>query len=267
MKISLDWLREFVDVDLPLQELIDRLTMVGLVPETVEERNGDVVLNVETYANRPDTLGHLGIAREIAAMLGLSLLEKSWPLAELPQATTEIADVQILDDDLCPRYCGLVVRDVAVGPSPDWLRRRVEAMGLRPINNVVDVSNYVLFATGQPIHAFDFGRIGGGRIVVRRAKKGETLVDLDGRKLELRPEMLVIADETPACGPGRRHRRPGLGHHGRDPDVFIESANFDPVGIRKTAKKLGLSTDATYRFERGADIGFAPQAALMASPS
>lgn len=265
MKISLDWIREFVPVDLPRRELLDRLTMIGLVADSVEERDGDAVLDLETYANRPDTLGHLGVAREIGAMLGLPLIEKTWPLAELLQATTELADVQVWNENLCPRYCGLVVRDVPVGPSPDWLKRRIEAMGLRPINNVVDVSNYVLFATAQPIHIFDLGRIGGGKVVVRKAKRGETLKDLDGRTLELAADMLVIADESRPVALAGVIGGEASGITDATRDVFIESANFDPVSIRKTGKKLGISTDASYRFERGADVGFAPQAALMAA--
>jgi phenylalanyl-tRNA synthetase beta chain len=265
MKISLDWIREFVAVDLPRQELVDKLTMIGLVSETIEERDGDAVLDLETYANRPDTLGHLGVAREVGAMLGLPLIEKAWPLVEIDQATAEIAGVQIASETLCPRYCGLVVRDVPVGPSPDWMKRRLEAMGLRPVNNIVDVSNYVLFATAQPIHTFDFGRIGGGRIIIRKAKRGETLVDLDGRTLTLGPDMLVIADESRPVALAGVIGGQASGITGSTRDVFIESANFDPVSIRKTAKKLGLSTDASYRFERGADIDFAPRAALMAA--
>jgi phenylalanyl-tRNA synthetase beta chain len=265
MKISLDWIREFVAVDLPLQELVDKLTMIGLVADTVEERDGDAILDLETYANRPDTLGHLGVAREIGAMLGRPLIEQSWPLVELAQATSEIAEVQISNEALCPRYCGLVVRDVPLGPSPDWMKRRLEAMGLRPINNIVDVSNYVLFATAQPIHTFDFGRIAGGRIIIRTAKKGETLVDLDGRRLELEPDMLVIADESVPVALAGIIGGQASGITGATRDVFIESAAFDPVSIRKTAKKLGLSTDASYRFERGSDVGFPPQAALMAA--
>ncbi|HYA48636.1 MAG TPA: phenylalanine--tRNA ligase subunit beta [Burkholderiales bacterium] len=265
MKISLDWLREYIAVDLSPQELVDRLTMIGLVPETVEEKDGDLILDLETYANRPDTLGHLGVAREVGAMLGLPLLGKEWPVTELDQATADIADVQIMAEALCPRYCGLVVRDVPVGPSPEWLRRRLEAVGLRPINNVVDVSNYVLFATGQPIHTFDFGRIGGGRVVVRKAKRGETLVDLDGRRLELAPDMLVIADETRPVALAGVIGGQASGITASTRDVFIESANFDPVSIRLTAKKLGLATDASYRFERGADVCFAPRAAVMAA--
>jgi phenylalanyl-tRNA synthetase beta chain len=263
MKISLDWIREYVAVDLPRPELVDRLTMIGLVPDSVEEKDGDLVLDLETYANRPDTLGHLGVAREIAAMLGQPLLEKSWPVTELPEATTDATDVQIVHEALCHRYCGLVVRNVAVGPSPDWLRRRLEGIGLRPINNVVDVSNYVLFATAQPIHTFDFGRIGGGRIVVRKAKRGETLVDLDGQTLELGADMLVIADESRPVALAGVIGGQASGITASTRDVFIESAVFDPVSIRKTSKTLGLSTDASYRFERGADVGFAPQAALM----
>ncbi|NTV80043.1 MAG: phenylalanine--tRNA ligase subunit beta [Candidatus Aminicenantes bacterium] len=265
MKISLDWIREYVAVDLGRPELVDRLTMIGLVAETVEERDGDVVLDLETYANRPDTLGHLGIAREIGAALGLPLIERDWPLAELAEATAEIADVQIESEALCPRYCGLVVRGVKVGPSPDWLRRRIEAVGLRPVNNVVDVSNYVCFATAQPIHTFDFGRIGGGRIVVRKAKRGETLIDLDGRTLDLAAGMLVIADESRPVALAGVIGGQASGISEATREVFIESAHFDPVSIRKTAKTLGLSTDASYRFERGSDIAFAPQAARMAA--
>ncbi len=265
MKISQDWIREYVAVDLPRRELVDRLTMIGWVPETVEERDGDLVLDLETYANRPDTLGHLGVARELGALLRLPLLEKDWPVAELDEDTAGAADVQITAEALCPRYCGLIVRGVPVGPSPDWMRRRLEAMGLRPINNVVDVSNYVLFATGQPLHTFDFGRLGGGRIVVRKAKRGETLVDLDGRTLELGTDMLVIADESRPVALAGVIGGQASGITASTRDVFIESACFDPVGIRKTAKALGLSTDASYRFERGSDIDFAPRAARMAA--
>ena len=265
MKISLDWLREFVAVEVPRPEFLERLTMIGLVADTVEERDGDALLDLETYANRPDTLGHLGVAREVGAMLGVPLVERDWPLVELAEATAEIADVQIAAEALCPRYCGLVVRGVRIGPSPDWLRRRIEAMGLRPVNNVVDVSNYVCFATGQPIHTFDLGRIGGARIIVRKAKRGETLVDLDGRTLELKPDMLVIADESRPVALAGVIGGQASGITESTRDVFIESANFDPVAIRKTAKTLGLSTDASYRFERGADIAFAPKAALMAA--
>lgn len=265
MKISLDWLKDFVDVDIPLKALIDRMTMIGLIPEEWEEKDGDVILDVETYANRPDTLGHLGMAREVAAMLGRPLKEKAWPMAELPVRTAELVDVQILDDDLCPRYCGLVVRGVKIGPSPEWLRKRVAAMGLNPVNNVVDVTNYVLFATGQPIHAFDLARVAGPRILVRRAKKGERLTLLDGREVALSPDMLVIADEKKASAVAGVMGGLDSGVFDTTTDIFIESACFEPGSIRRTRRALEVLTDASYRFERGADVGFAPQAALMAA--
>ncbi|MBM3297234.1 MAG: phenylalanine--tRNA ligase subunit beta [Candidatus Aminicenantes bacterium] len=265
MKISLEWLREFVETGLSPSELRDRLTMIGLVAESAEERDGDVVLDVETYANRPDTLGHLGMAREIAAMLGVPLKTPAPSLSELEEKTAEAADVQVPDEALCPRYCGLVVRDVRVGPSPEWLRRRVSAMGLNPVNNVVDVSNFVLFATAQPVHFFDLEKLAGGKVIVRRARKGERLLSLDGRDLALEPDMLVIADEArpvalagviggaeTAVGDSTRH-------------VFIESAHFNPVSVRKTSKALGLQTDASYRFERETDVSFPPQAARLAA--
>jgi len=265
MKISLNWLNEYVKADLPTPELLERLTMIGLVAENAEERDGDTVVEVETYANRPDTLGHLGIAREVAVMLGEKLAEKAWPIDELPEKVADLTDVQIYDETLCPRYCAMLVKGVKVGPSPDWLRRRIEAMGLRPINNIVDVSNYVLFATAQPLHAFDFAKLHGGRVIVRKAQKGETLKTLEGTKIELAPEMLVIADEAGPVALAGVMGGEETAVTEATQDVFIESACFDPVSVRMTAKKTGLTTDASYRFERGSDIAFPPRAALMAA--
>ncbi|MBM3312226.1 MAG: phenylalanine--tRNA ligase subunit beta, partial [Candidatus Aminicenantes bacterium] len=265
MKVSLNELRDYVDVDLPVRELVDRLTMIGLVAEAWEERGGDVILDLETYANRPDTLGHLGLAREVAALLGRPLKEPSWPLADLGEPTSAAIEVEILDPDLCPRYTGLVVRGVKVGPSPDALRARVEAMGLRSTSNIVDVSNAVLFATGQPIHAFDMAKLAGPRIIVRRAKKGERLLALDGRDLALDPEMLVIADEKRPVALAGVIGGLETAVTEETRDVFIESATFDPASIRRTRKALEVQTDASYRFERGTDVGFPPRAAVMAA--
>jgi phenylalanyl-tRNA synthetase beta chain len=205
------------------------------------------------------------MAREVATLLGRPLKEQVYPLAELPARTNEIVDVQVLDEDLCPRYTGLVVKGVKVGPSPAALRAKIEAMGLKSINNVVDISNVVLFATGQPIHTFDLAKVAGPRVVVRRAKKGETLRTLDGKNVNLLPDMLVIADEKrPLAVAGVIGGEPS-GISESTTDVFIESAVFDPASIRRTRKALEIQTDACYRFERGADIGFAPQAAVIAA--
>jgi phenylalanyl-tRNA synthetase beta chain len=264
MKISLSWLREFVDVDLPLRELVDRLTMIGLVPAGTETLpSGDVVLDLETYANRPDTLGHLGVAREVATMLGLPLKTPAWSLVEDSARTAELVEVQVPDDDLCPRYCGLVVRGVKVGPSPDWLRTRIEAMGLRPISNVVDATNFVLFGMSQPIHTFDLNKVGGRKVVVRRAKKGETIRTLEGKDAALGPDMLVIADEKKPMAIAGVMGGEESGISDATTDIFIESACFDPVSIRKTRKALDMQTDASFRFERGTDVSFAPQGAVI----
>ncbi|MDH4195875.1 MAG: phenylalanine--tRNA ligase subunit beta, partial [Candidatus Aminicenantes bacterium] len=190
---------------------------------------------------------------------------KAWPLSEVPPRPGEAVSVQISDEALCPRYAGILVRDIPLGPSPDWLRRRLEAIGLRPINNIVDVTNYVLFATAQPIHSFDAAKLSGRRVVVRRAQRGERLRALDGRTVDLAPDMLVIADESRPVGLAGVIGGEESAVTETTRDVFIESAYFDPVSIRLTAKKLGLATDASYRFERGADIGFAPEAARMAA--
>ena len=265
MKISLNWIRDYIDVDLPASRIVEVLDNIGLLTEDWEEKEGDVIFDIETYANRPDTLGHMGVARELAAALGLSLKEQSYPVTELEKKAADLIDVQIWDDDLCPRYCGMVVRGVKVGPSPKWLARRIEIMGLNPINNVVDVTNYVLFATAQPIHAFDLSEIAGSKVIIRRAAKGEKLASLEGKEIDLAPDMLVIADEGKPVALAGVIGGEDSAVSDRTQDVFIESANFDPVSIRKTSKATGIQTDASYRFERGADIDFAPTAARMAA--
>lgn len=265
MKISYEWLKEYVDLNISPEELAEYLNRIGLMVESVEKFEGDTVFEIETYANRPDTLGHLGVAREIATLLGLNLKVKKWIYPELEQKTAELVDIQVLDPQLCPRYCGLVVKGVKVGPSPEWLRKRIEAVGLRSINNVVDVSNYVCFSLGQPIHTFDLRKLSGQRVVIRKAHKGESIITLDGNKVELSPQMLVIADEQKPVAIAGVIGGEETGITESTVDVFIESANFDPVSVRLTAKQLGLSTDASYRFEREADINAAPEAARMAA--
>jgi phenylalanyl-tRNA synthetase beta chain len=265
MRISVDWLKTFVDVDLPVDKLIDALNSIGLVVDEWEEQGDDVVLDIETYANRPDTLGHLGVARELAAILGLPLKEQSWPLIELEEETSDLVDVQIWDEDLCPRYCGMIVKDIRVEASPEWLTKKIKAMGLNPVNNVVDVTNYVLFSTAHPIHAFYLAKIKGRKIIIRKARDGEILKSLEGMDVPLSPEMLVIADEKEPVALAGVIGGEESAVTERTRDVFIESAYFDPLSVRMTGKKAGIQTDASYRFEREADISFPPKAALMAA--
>lgn len=265
MKISINWLKDSIDLDLTVPELVDILEGIGLMIESREDMGGDTILDLETYANRPDTLGHLGIARELSVKLEQPLKEMNWPVFEIGTMTEECVDVQIRDEELCSRYCGLIVKDVKIGPSPDWLSRRIRAMGLNPVNNVVDVSNYVLFATAQPIHTFDLAKVEGGKIIVRKAAKGEEFQSLDGSAIVLSPDMLVIADEKKPVALAGVIGGENSAVSDSTTDIFIESAHFDPVSIRKTAKMLGIQTDASYRFERNTDISFAPQAAVMAA--
>lgn len=265
MKVSLEWIKGYVEVNIPLSSLIDKLNMIGLMVEEWEKRDGDVILNLETHANRPDTLGHMGVAREIAAGFGLPSKKMDWPLFTVDQKTSDLIDIQIKEKEFCHRYSGIIIQNLKVRPSPDWLREKIEIMDLKPINNVVDVTNYVLFSTGHPIHAFDLAKIRGRKIIVRQAQKGEMLRTLEGAGLELFPDMLMIADEEKPIALAGIIGGEESAVSETTLDIFIESAWFDPVSIRKTSKATGIMTEASYRFERGADIAYPPRAALMAA--
>jgi phenylalanyl-tRNA synthetase beta chain len=253
MFISYEWLRELTDTGLRPQELRERLTMVGLAIDAVESHGADSVLDVEVPSNRPDCLSHVGIAREVAVIANGQVTFPSGQPPKTEGKSAELTSVEIKDLDLCPRYAARVVRGVKIGPSPDWLVKRLEAIGQRPINNVADITNYVLHEVGQPLHAFDFQKLSGRRIVVRRASPGEKLRTLDGFDRELTEEMLVIADaEKPVALAGI------MGGEDSEiststTDVLIESAYFDPNSVRRTARRLGMDTEASRRFERGAD--------------
>ncbi len=253
MLISYKWLKEITDTRLSPAELRERLTMVGLAIDAVEEHNGDAVIDVEVPSNRPDCLSHVGIAREV------SVIEKGHvrlPDSEAPKTDGRAADftaVEIKDPDLCPRYAARLVRGVKIGPSPDWLVKRLETIGQRPINNVADVTNYVLHELGQPLHAFDFDKLGGRRIIVRRASAGEKLKTLDGVERTLTNDMLVIADAEKAVALAGIMGGEDSEISTQTTDVLIESAYFAPQSVRQTARQLGMDTEASRRFERGAD--------------
>jgi phenylalanyl-tRNA synthetase beta chain len=260
MKISLNWLKEFVDIPSEPRQLKSDLTMVGLNVESFAAAGDDWVLDLEITTNRPDCLSHYGVARELATLYRKPLKRLEIFVKESGARTAEEASIQIADPDLCARYCGRVVQNVEVMPSPDWLAKRLEAVGQRPINNVADVTNYVLMELGHPLHAFDLGRLRERKIIVRRAHPGEQLRTLDGTGRTLTPENLVIADAL------RPVALAGI-MGGEDSQIFsttrsvlLESAWFDPLSIRRTAKAYGMHTEASHRFERGADIEMAPVA-------
>ncbi len=212
---------------------------------------GDIILDLEVTPNRPDCLGVLGVAREVAA-----LTERSLRLPDLayPEDGPDVggqAGVEILAPDLCPRYTASVIHDVRVGPSPSWLQARLTAAGVRPINNIVDVTNYVMLEYGQPLHAFDYEKLLGRRIVVRRSGAGETLRTLDGILRPLAPEMLVIADAERAVALAGIMGGSGSEVTERTRIVLLESANFDPVSIRRSSRLQRLRTEASTRFDKG----------------
>ncbi|MBI3969593.1 MAG: phenylalanine--tRNA ligase subunit beta, partial [Chloroflexi bacterium] len=214
------------------------------------EELGDVIFHLKVTPNRSDCLAMLGVAREIAAITGRQSRQPDVAVAEPGAPAADAVTVQIGDPELCPRYIAKIIRGVKIGPSPKWLQDRLVAGGMRPINNVVDVTNYVMLELGQPLHAFDYDKIGGRQIVVRRARPGERLTTLDGVDRELTPEMLVIADAAiPVALAGVMG---GADSEVSDTTttVLLESASFHPVSIRRAARELRLPSEASRRFER-----------------
>ncbi len=213
----------------------------------------DPVLDISLTPNRADCLSIIGIAREVAGLQGSTLKR---PVVQLPEGLGDIKDytsVVIQAPEHCPRYAARLMTGIKVGPSPFWLQDRLRSVGLRPINNLVDVTNFVMLETGQPLHAFDFDRLAENRIVVRTAQPGEKFTTLDGKERELSPEMLMICDGQKPVGIGGVMGGLNSEIEARTTQVLLESAYFDPISIRKTAKKLGLNSDAAHRFERGVD--------------
>ena len=225
----------------------------------------DTVFDIEVTPNRPDWLSVIGIAREISALTGNPLKLPTVEMTEGTENTESLASVKVEAPELCPRYTARVVRGVTIGPSPAWLRQTLEKVGMRSINNVVDVTNYVLLECGQPLHAFDYkllksenGSAGASSsspmIVVRRAQSGERFTAIDDSQHELTPEMLVIADAQRAVALAGVMGGKDSEINDRTTDVLLESAYFSAPNVRKTSKKLGLTSESSYRFERGADI-------------
>ena len=234
--------------------LLDRKTAPG-TPIAKALDLEDVLLEVNVTPNRPDCLSHVGIAREVAALLGTKVKLPSPGLGEQPPRASEAVKVRIEAPDRCARYAARVIEGVKIGPSPLWLARRLEACGVRSISNVVDATNFVLLELGHPLHAFDLDKVAGHEIVVREARPGEKLVTLDGKERTLTPEDLLIADRdrgsalAGVMGGGDSEISAGTTR------VLLESAWFEPGTVRRTSRRHGLKTEASHRFERGADPG------------
>lgn len=254
MKISLHWLRDYIDVSGYTAEQIGAtLSDRGLPIESIEPFEDDTVIDVEITSNRGDCLSHIGIARELSAAWGRALTLPQADVAGSDVQAGQFIDVKIEDPASCGRYTARIIQNVKVGPSPAWIRKRLEAIGLRSVNNVVDATNYAMMEHGQPPHAFDYDKIGGKTILVRKAKPGERIVSIDGTKCDLNETMLAIADANkPVAIAGVMG---GLETEVSDAtvNILLEEAHFDPVCIRRTSRKLALPSDASYRFERQVD--------------
>lgn len=218
---------------------------------------GDAVLDIELTPNRPDCLGVVGVARDVAALTGESL---RMPTLEYEAGGSEVetlAKVTVVDGDLCPRYLGGVIRNVKIGPSPSWLQERLLAIGERPINNVVDATNFVMFELGQPLHAFDYDKVVDHHVIVRRAGEGEMLTTLDGVARKMDGESLLIADPNGGIGLGGIMGGENSEINETTVNIFLEAANFNPQNNRRTAGTLGMRSEATLRFEKGLRAGLA----------
>ena len=254
MKILLSWLSDYIKVDRSAEQIAEILSDLGFPCEGIEHRGDDAVIDVEVTSNRGDCLGYIGIARELAVATGAELRVPKVELIESDKDVTEFASVQVDEPRLCGRYTARVIEGVKIGPSADWLRKRLEAVGLRSVNNVVDATNYAMMETGQPPHAFDYAKIAQGKIIVRKAVAGERIVSIDGTQCDLNPDMLIIAD-------GRRPVAIAGVMGGLETEVgeatttiLLEDAYFDPVCVRTTSRRLHLPSEASFRFERYVDI-------------
>jgi phenylalanyl-tRNA synthetase beta chain len=252
MKLSPNWLRDFVDLPVDYHRLADDLTLAGIAVEGVSGEGESTVFEVEITTNRPDAMNHYGVAREASALYDLPLktIDPKLPNAQGKGNVT----VTIAEAELCPRFSARVIRNVSIKPSPANIAQRLALLDQRPINNAVDATNYTLWEMGKPTHVFDLDLLEGGRIIVRRAKDGETLKTLDGVERKLTSEDLVVADAVKPVGLAGTMGGYDTMITDKTRNILIESAWWDPVTVRKMSRRQGLHTDASHRFERGADF-------------
>ena len=260
MKLPVEWLREYVETPLGDDALADRLTMAGLEVEETTASDDGPVFHTKVTPNRGDWLSVLGTAREAAAALDVPLRAQTQPLPDENADIRRWVGVRVEDPAHCPRFTGKLIRNVVFRPSPDWMRRRLLAAGMRPLNVVVDITNYVMLELGQPLHAYDYATLPEGKIIVRAAQGGKTLKTLDGVDRVPVPGTLLICDRDKPIGLAGIMGGADTEVSETTKHVFLESAHFEPGVIRRASKALGLMTEASYRFERFVDPELAPLA-------
>lgn len=267
MRAPLEWIKEFVEITIAPEEIAERLTMIGLEVEGIESIDEDKVFEVSVTPNRPDCLSILGIAREISASFNIPLKIPQHEL-KMKQPVSDFS-IEIINPEICNRYTGRYIKDVTIADSPEWMKKRLEKCGIRVINNIVDITNYVLLEFGHPLHAFDADTIVGKKIIVKVAGKNNKIITLDGVERNLPEDALLIWDSTRPIAIAGVMGGVETEVSERTRNIFLESAYFAPFSTRKTSKRLNLVSESSYRFERGTDIEFLENAlnrtALMIS--
>ena len=265
MRISYNWLKEYIDIKESPEKIAEILTQSGTEVKAIDAvEDGDRLMEIEVTPNRSDCLNYIGIAREISALTGKKI---KMPVVKIGNRGKVVPSrggfalgsreftVEIKDKDLCPRYTARLIKNVTVKESPEWLKKKISAMGLRPVNNIVDITNLVLFETGQPMHAFDYDKIKGQKVVIRRASEGEKMISIDNVERRLEEDMLAIAGGERLVAIAGVMGGLNTEVNFSTTNILLESAYFNPISVRRTSYKLALISESSYRFERGVDPG------------
>lgn len=254
MKISTGWLKEEFGINLPEKDLINTLTRIGFEVESTTKYEDFTILDINVHPNRGDCMSYTGIARELLAASGKKLRQKAVKLKESDEKAIDYISVKVLNKQLCPRYCARIIKNIKVQQSPDWLKKRLESAGIRSINNVVDVTNYILLELGHPLHAFDLAKISGNKIIVRTPNNGEKIKTLDSVERILSLENLVIADEEKPIALAGVMGGENTEVSESTTSILLEAAVFLPESIQRTSKALKIETESSVRFNRGVDF-------------
>jgi phenylalanyl-tRNA synthetase beta chain len=258
MKVSVLWLKDFIDFTFSSEELREIFDSVGLPVIREEKINGDSVFELELFPHRFDTLGHLGVARELAAAKNLPWKEHLYSVDSSESGSSDL-EIQIRNESLCPRCCGMIVYDLKDQPSPDWMQERLQAVGISPVDRIRDAAVYTLLSTGQPVHLFRLEELKGKCLIIRNARPKETLVTGDGIEIELDKDMLVIADEEKCLSLAGLTDDPVQASFRNTQAVVVVSAFFDPSVILRAGNATGIQTESSHRYERGVDIDALPR--------
>jgi phenylalanyl-tRNA synthetase beta chain len=274
MKVTYNWLKDFVEIKISPQALAEKLTMAGLEVTSLEKEAGDFIFEIEVTSNRPDWLSVVGIAREVAAITNKKLFRQPvspsarQPVRYVDRKTARQEDqltIEIQDKKDCPLYTAKIIQDVKVGPSPEWLKIRLELLGCRSANNIVDITNYILFEQGEPLHAFDLDKLKGNSIFVRRAKPGEKITTIDAEQRMLNPDILVIADEERPVAVAGVMGSKDTEVTEATKNILLEAAVFNPIIVRRGRRNLGIQSESSYRFERGVNLEIVDNASWQAA--